>query len=89
MYYASKIRMNDYCYNSSSLTDIKEIFISGMGWYKKEYLYNFLKQNPDSIKVNKYPYPSLIPAVSSKNEKYVRSTPNDLIRDNLLELPRE
>ena len=33
------------------------------------------------------PYPDLIPVVSSKGEKYVRSEPNDTPRDNLLRLP--
>lgn len=54
----------------------------------KESLYDYLKKNPDYIQVNIYPYPNLIPALNSKQEKYVRSEPNDTPNDNLLKLPR-
>ena len=56
--------------------------------FKKADLHDHLKKNPGSIKVYISPYPDLIPAVSSKGEKYVRSEPNDTPRDNLLRLPR-
>ena len=36
-----------------------------------------------------FPYPDVVPAVSSNGEKYVRSEPNDTVNDNLLKLPRE
>jgi len=38
------------------------------------------------VPVSTYPY--LIPALSSKGEKYVRSEPDDSANDNLLQLPR-
>ena len=44
--------------------------------------------NPNSIYVDISPYPYLMPALSSHNEKYVRSEPNDTPTDNLLRLPR-
>ena len=88
---ATKIRMKPYSFQSNDLTEIDEIFITGCnnpGFFKKEVLHDFLKDNPGSIQVNLYPYPNLIPAVSVNREKYVRSTPNGSIYDNLLRLPR-
>lgn len=88
---ATKIRMKPGSYYSQSLVEIDEIYIEGCqtpGFYKKSAVHDYLKENPNSIKVNIYPYPDLIPAVSNNREKYVRSTPNDYTRDNLLNLPR-
>lgn len=90
--YATKIKMQTGCYYSQKLTEIDEVYIEGCnnpGFFKKEVLYDFLKKSPGSIKVKRYPYPEVIPALSANNEKYVRSTPNDYQHDNLLELPRE
>ena len=90
--YATKIKMKTYCKASMNLTEIEEIYITGNalnGYYKKEYLYTYLQMYPDSIKVNIYPYPNLVPAQSKYGEKYVRSQPNDTQTDNLLKLPRE
>ena len=80
---ATKIRMKTGYEYSAKVTEISEIYIEGCtnpGF--------FLKSNPCSIQVNIYPYPSLIPALSSNGEKYVRSEPNDTPYDNLLKLPR-
>ena len=90
--YAKKIKMKSGCYNSQKLTEIDEVYIDGCnnpGYFKKGILYDYLKENPGSIKVDRYPYPEVIPALSANNEKYVRSTPNDYQHDNLLDLPRE
>ncbi len=92
MMYATKIKMQRGCYSSQSLLEIDSIFIEGCtnpGFFKKEGLHDFLKRNPGTIQVNIWPYPNVIPATSSKGEKYVRSTPNDYTHDNLLDLPRE
>lgn len=89
--YATKIKMKAGCYSSQQLTEIDEIYVEGCtnpGFFKKEVLHDHLKEYPKSIKVKIYPYPELIPAVSSRDEKYVRSTPNDYQHDNLLDLPR-
>lgn len=89
--YATKIKMKAGCYSSQQLTEIDEIYVEGCtnpGFFKKEVLHDHLKEYPKSIKVKIYPYPELIPAVSSRDEKYVRSTPNDYQYDNLLDLPR-
>ena len=91
MMYAKKIKMKPGCNDSQQLTEIDEIYIDGCdnpGFFKKATLYNYLKKNPGTIKVDRYPYPEVIPALSSKGEKYVRSTPNDYLHDNLLDLPR-
>lgn len=84
--------MNSGCPNSNYLTDIDSIYLKGdkdNRFIEKEVLYDRLKKDPDSIKVNIHPYPYLVPALSSRGEKYVRSEPNDSVHDNLLKLPRE
>ena len=89
--YATKIKMKNGCQNSSTTTEISEIYITGCpnpGYFSKSYLYDYLKTNPGTIKVNLYPYPNLIPALSNTGEKYVRSEANDTPSDNLLKLPR-
>lgn len=88
---ATKIKMKAGCTNSNNVTEISEIYLEGCtnpGYFTKECLYDYLKKNPGSIQVNIYPYPNLIPALSSKQEKYVHSEPNDTPNDNLLKLPR-
>ena len=88
---ATRIKMKIGCAQSNNTTQISEIYVEGCtnpGYFTKESLYDYLKKNPDSIQVNIYPYPNLIPALSSNQEKYVRSEPNDTPNDNLLKLPR-
>lgn len=89
---AIKIKMKYGCFQSNSLLEIDEIYLTGCnneGYFKKEILHDYLKDNPGSIQVNISPYPDVEPAISSNNEKYVRSKGNSTIRDNLLALPRE
>ncbi len=89
---ATKIKMKSGCENSNNLLEIDSIYLTGLseeGFYKKEAIYDYLVKNPNTIQVNIYPYPNLIKAVSSRQEKYVRSTPNDSTKDNLLNLTRE
>ncbi len=91
MMYAKKIKMRPGCSNSNNIQEIAEIYVDGCnnpGFFKKEDLHDYLKKNPNCIKVNIYPYPDLVPATSSRNEKYVRSESNDTPNDNLLKLPR-
>lgn len=86
-----KIKMKYGCSNSNNVQEIEEIYIDGCnnpGYFKKSVLYDYLKKNPKSIKVYISPYPDVVPALSSRGEKYVRSEPNDTVRDNLLKLPR-
>ena len=88
--YAKKIRMKPGCTNPT-LQEISEIYVDGCknpNFFNKEILHNYLKKNPDSIRVFIAPYPALVPAVSVNGEKYVKSTPNSFRVDNLLSLPR-
>ena len=90
--YATKIRMKPECYRSGNLLEIDSVYIEGCsnpGFFKKEVLNDFLKENPGTIQVKIWPYPTVIPAISDRREKYVRSSPNNYTHDNLLDLPRE
>lgn len=89
---AVKIKMRYGCLYSDNVLEIDSIYIvecSNPGFFKKEVLHDYLLEHPGTIKVNRYPYPDVVPAVSGNGEKYVRSEPNSSTRDNLLELPRE
>lgn len=89
--HATKIKMNLGSFFSQSLLEIDEIYIEGngiSGFFKKANLYDYLKLYPGTIQVNIWPYPNLVPALSSQGEKYVRSSPNGSTHDNLLSLPR-
>lgn len=91
MFYATKLKMRSGCYSSQSLLEIDEIYIEGCnnpGFFKKEDLHDFLKEKPGTIKVNIHPYPNVIPATSTRGEKYVRSSPDSYQHDDLLDLPR-
>lgn len=91
MMYAKKIKMQAGCSHSNNTQEIAEIYIDGCnnpGFFPKSTLHDYIIKNPNSIKVNLSPYPFLVPATSSRGEKYVRSEPNDTPNDNLLKLPR-
>ena len=88
---AKKIKMKQGCSDSNSLMEIDSIYIDGCdnpGFFKKAVLYDHLKEHPGSIQVNIYPYPDVVPALSSRGEKYVRSAPDAYGDDDLLDLPR-
>lgn len=92
MFFATKIHMMDGCYYSNNVEEIDSIYLEGCsnpGFFKKGVLHDYLKENPGTIKVKVSPYPTVVPAVSSRGEKYVKSSPNSYTRDNLLDLPRE
>ena len=89
---ATKIKMKYGCRNSNNLLEIDSIYISDSaenGYHKKETIHDYVRNHPNSIQVNISPYPSLVPAISSKGEKYVKSANNNTTEDNLLRLPRE
>lgn len=89
--YAKTIRMQAGCSHSNNTQEIAEIYIDGCnnpGFFPKATIHDYLIKNSNSIKVNRWPYPDLVPATSSRGEKYVRSEPNDTTNDNLLKLPR-
>lgn len=83
--------MQQGCSHSNSLLEIDSIYIEGCtnpGFFKKAVLYDHLKKNPGSIQVNIYPFHNVVPALSSRGEKYVRSAPDAYGNDDLLDLPR-
>jgi hypothetical protein len=89
---ATKIKMKDGCGTSNNLLEIDSIYISDCdnpGFFKKSIIHDYVKEHPGSIQVDIYPYPNIIAATSSLNEKYVKSTPDGSNKDNLLSLPRE
>lgn len=86
--YATAIRMKQGCLYSQSLLEIKDIYLAKNGWISKEKLHDFLKQNPKTIRVLNNAGPLVLPATSIYGEKYVKSSPNDSVKDNLLYLPR-
>ena len=89
MLYAEKVRLKYGCWDSQYPEEISQIYIRGYGWHDKEYLHDYLKGNPKSVAVDIWPYPYLIPAVSSNREKYVRSNPDIWGHDDLMDLPKE
>lgn len=87
VYIITKIHMKKYCENSYNLTEIESLLI-GEQLYTKEYIHDYLKNNPGTIKVGTLNGPEAIPATSTNGEKFVKSEPNKNILDNLLSLPR-
>jgi hypothetical protein len=91
MLYATKIKMCPGCQNSNKCQEIDSIYLEGCNdekFYKKAKLYDYLQSHPNGIKVKRGSQPYVIPALSVRNEKYVKSEPNDTVNDNLLNLPR-
>lgn len=91
MMYATQIKMKQGCSSSNNVQEISEVYLEGCqapGFYKKEGIHDYLLKNPNSIQVKISPFPFMLPAISVRGEKYVRSEPNDTTRDNLLSLPR-
>ena len=89
MVYATRITMKNGFIDSDNPEEIDEIYLSGVsnpGWYKKSLVHDFVKEN--IAKVNIDPYPKLVPEISSNNEKFVRSEPDEYRKDNLMKLPR-
>jgi len=88
---ATKIKMKPGCRSSNNLLEIDEIYLYGSsndGFYKKAVVHDHLKTYPGSIQVDIYPYPVCIPATSVNGEKFVKSSPDSTVLDNLLKLPR-
>ena len=85
---ATAIKMKMYCDYSYNLLEIDKIYLSDANWYSKETLYDYIKDHPGSIKVRSVTGPDVIPVKSINGEKYVKSSPNKYLHDNLLELPR-
>lgn len=86
---ATKIKLLDGCYKSTNLLEIDEIYITGEkeGYFKKEFIYDLVSEDPEAVQVDIFPYPYLRPALLGEM-KYVRSAPDDAKFDSLLRLPR-
>ena len=87
MIIASAITLKNVA-NQNTLMAIDSIYLSTYGWRKKEWVYDFLKNNTMNIHVGSINGPILIPCLSSDGEKYVKSFPNNETQDNLLNLPK-
>lgn len=73
MMYSKKIRMQNGCRNSNNTQEIAEIYVDGCdnpGFFPKATLHDYLKTNPNSIRVNISPYPYVVPATSFLGEKF-------------------
>lgn len=85
MMYAKRIRMKNGCRYSNNMREIAEIYVDGCNnpeFFPKATLHDFLKTNPNSIRVNISSYPYVVPATSSFGEKYVRYEPNNTVYDS-------
>ena len=83
--------MKPGCNNSLKCEEIDSLYLEGSEinqFYKKSIVHDFLKENPNTIKVKDNYGPFVLPAVSINGEKYVKSQPNNTMIDNLLSLPR-
>jgi hypothetical protein len=94
MYAVAKIKMNDGHKQSNDLLDIDQLYLDGKGslagtWHTKAYLYDYLKINPGSIQISIDPKPFIMPMLSDKGEKYIKSSVDLKKKDYLLSLPRE
>lgn len=87
-YIALAIRMNQNCDYSNNVLDIDSIYFNDNCWYKKGTVHDYVKNNPNKVVVGNNNGPKLIPCISNRGEKYVKSTPNNNWSDNLLALPR-
>ncbi len=71
MMYAKKIKMQAGCNNSNNTREIAEIYLEAAitrRFFPKATLHDYLKTNPNSIKVYISPYPYVVPATSSEGE---------------------
>lgn len=80
------------CLYSNNVLEIDSVYIpdcNNPGFFKKEIIHDYVQKHPNSIYVDRFPHPKVVPAVSANGEKYIRSEPNNTVNDNLLKLPRE
>lgn len=85
------IKMKSGYNYSNDLVEIDKLYLNNSenGWYSKAVIHDYVKSNPGCVVVGNIYGPEVIPCVSSNGEKYVKSTPNNTTRDNLLSLPRK
>ena len=88
MLHATKIRMNTGRGLTPAVTNVDEIYLQGIGFHRKEVIFDYLILHPGSICVGIEPYPELLPATSFDCEKYICSGLGKQ-NDRLLDLPIE
>lgn len=68
---ATKILMKASCAYSNNLQEIDQIYVDGCnnpGFFKKEFLHDYVKAHPKSIQVNIRPFPYLVARTSKNGE---------------------
>ncbi len=89
---ATKIKMKSGCRQSENLLEIDSIYLEGYpksSYYKKDAVYDFIKNQDRVIYVNVKPYPRLKAVLNGDGEKYVCAETTTYSLDDLLNLPRE
>ena len=88
---STSIRMKDGCYYSSSCQEIADIYLDGSknGWYSKVEVHDYVKDNPNSIRVNIGQItPTLYTQLALMAKSMWSRQANDSPHDNLLKLTR-
>lgn len=88
---ATKIKMKTEHRYSKSIRTINQIYLEGShisDFYTKDFIHDYLKLCPGTIHAGIYPYQPLISIINPHGEKCVRSKPDKMIGDNLLDLPQ-
>ena len=88
MLYITKIRMQSGCMHKPELTEVDEVLLEGIGFHRKEAVFDFLVMHPGAIRVGMEPWPEVMPVTSGRCEKYICSG-SDMNNDLLLALPLE
>ena len=79
--------MRQGCETRPEITEIDEIYLEGIGYHRKEAIFDYLIFHPGSIRVGVEPYPEIMPATSLSCAKYLISSLDS--QDRLLDLPIE
>ncbi len=91
MLFVTKIKMIK---NQNYLENISELLIfddsnNSSEWYKRQDIYNYVNKG-GIIRVNIDPsYNKLVSVKNQYGTEYVRSSPNNSTKDDLLDLPKE
>jgi hypothetical protein len=86
---ATKIKLRGKGAETLGLMDIDEIYIEGIGYHRREVVYDHLKKYPGSISLSGGAAAMLRPVMSGDGEKCVRSVEDEEGFDALLKLPVE
>jgi len=86
---ATRIKMVRGAAGPPRLSEIDEVYIEGIGYHRREAVFEHLLLHPGSIRVGLEPYPAVFPVAGTDNEKYIRSDESFGETDALLSLPVE